>query len=80
MPRLLTILLLVWNALWVHMRGQFGRKAGATSRPLYPIVLGLGGRCLSAPITTIVGATAVRNLRLALDITRIGRLVISRLR
>jgi hypothetical protein len=70
-----TIRLLVWNAWWVRKRGHFGR---GRARSLYPIVLGLG-RCLSALITTIVGAAAVRNLRLALDITRIGRLGISRL-
>jgi cytochrome bd-type quinol oxidase subunit 1 len=51
---LLTILLLVWNAWWVHKRGRFGRKASAAS--LYPIVLGLGVRCLGALIGTIVGA------------------------
>ena len=52
---LLTILLLVWNAWWVHMRGQFGRRASAAPRSLYPIVLGIAGRCLGALITTIVG-------------------------
>jgi hypothetical protein len=66
---LLTILLLLWNAWSVHRRGQFGRKASAASR--YPIVLGLGGRCLGAPITAIVGAAAGGNLLLlALDISR----------
>jgi nitrogen fixation-related uncharacterized protein len=30
-----TTLLLVWNAWWVHKRGQFGRKASAASRSLY---------------------------------------------
>jgi hypothetical protein len=46
------------------MRGQFGCKAIAASRSLYPIVLGLGGRCLGALITTIVGAAAGGNLLL----------------
>ena len=40
---LLTILSLLWMARRVHTRGRFGRKAGATLRSLYPIVLGLGG-------------------------------------
>jgi pimeloyl-ACP methyl ester carboxylesterase len=40
---LLTVLSLLWMARRVHKRGHFGRKAGATLRALYPIVLGLGG-------------------------------------
>jgi pimeloyl-ACP methyl ester carboxylesterase len=40
---LLTVLSLLWMARRVHKRGFFGRKAGATLRSLYPIVLGLGG-------------------------------------
>jgi pimeloyl-ACP methyl ester carboxylesterase len=40
---LITILSLLWMARHVHKRGRFGRKAGATLRSLYPIVLGLGG-------------------------------------
>jgi pimeloyl-ACP methyl ester carboxylesterase len=40
---LLTVLSLLWMALRVHKRGRLGRKAGATLRSLYPIVLGLGG-------------------------------------
>src|SRR5947207_515563 len=40
---LLTVLSLLWMARRVHKRGRFGRKAGATLRSLYPIVLGLGG-------------------------------------
>ena len=68
---LLTILLVVWNAWRVHGRGQFGRKASAASRSLYAIVRGLGGRCLGALITAIVGAAAGGNLLLlALDISR----------
>ena len=66
-PALLTILLLVWNAWWVHKRGQFGREASAASRSLSPIVLG-SGRCLGALITTIIGATA--EPALALEISR----------
>jgi pimeloyl-ACP methyl ester carboxylesterase len=40
---LLTVLSLLWMARRVHTRGPYGRKAGATLRSLYPIVLGLGG-------------------------------------
>jgi pimeloyl-ACP methyl ester carboxylesterase len=40
---LLTVLSLLWMAWRVHKRGRYGRKAGATLRSLYPIVLGLGG-------------------------------------
>jgi pimeloyl-ACP methyl ester carboxylesterase len=40
---LLTVLSLLWMARRVHTRGRYGRKAGATLRSLYPIVLGLGG-------------------------------------
>jgi hypothetical protein len=62
---------MVWNAWWVHERGQFGREARAASRSLCAIVFGLGGWCLSALITTIVGAAAGGNLLLvALDISR----------
>jgi hypothetical protein len=41
----------------VHKRGHFGRKAGATLRSLYPLVLGLGGWFLGALIvmTTLPG-------------------------
>jgi hypothetical protein len=61
---LLTILLLVWNARRVHKRGQFGHMASAASRSLYPIVLGLGGRCFGALITAILGAAAGGSLLL----------------
>jgi pimeloyl-ACP methyl ester carboxylesterase len=40
---LLTVLSLVWMALRVLKGGSFGRKAGASLRSLYPLVLGLGG-------------------------------------
>ena len=52
----LTILLLVWNAWWVHKRGQFGRKERAASQSLYPITRGLGGRCLGKPSTHGTGS------------------------
>jgi pimeloyl-ACP methyl ester carboxylesterase len=47
---LLTVLSLLWMAQRVHRRGHFGRKAGATLRSLYPIVLGLGGWFLGVMI------------------------------
>jgi pimeloyl-ACP methyl ester carboxylesterase len=40
---LLTVLSLLWMARRVRKRGRFGRKAGASLRSLYPLVLGLGG-------------------------------------
>jgi pimeloyl-ACP methyl ester carboxylesterase len=54
---LLTVLSLLWMARRVHKRGRFGRKAGATLRSLYPIVLGLGGWFLGVliVITTMPG-------------------------
>jgi hypothetical protein len=54
---LLTILSLLWMPRRVHKRGRFGRKAGATLRSLYPIVLGLGGWFLGVliVITTMPG-------------------------
>lgn len=54
---LLTVLSLLLMAWRVHKRGRFGRKAGATLRSLYPIVLGLGGWFLGAliVITTMPG-------------------------
>ncbi|TML40924.1 MAG: alpha/beta hydrolase [Actinobacteria bacterium] len=54
---LLTVLSLLWMARRVHKRGHFGRKAGATLRSLYPIVLGLGGWFLGVMIviTTMPG-------------------------
>jgi pimeloyl-ACP methyl ester carboxylesterase len=39
----LVVLTLLWMGLRVRRRGAFGRKASATLRSLYPIVLGLGG-------------------------------------
>jgi pimeloyl-ACP methyl ester carboxylesterase len=54
---LLTVFSLLWMARRVHKRGHFGRKAGATLRSLYPIVLGLGGWFLGLMIviTTMPG-------------------------
>jgi pimeloyl-ACP methyl ester carboxylesterase len=54
---LLTVLSLLWMARRVHKRGRFGRKASATLRSLYPIVLGLGGWFLVVliVITTMPG-------------------------
>jgi pimeloyl-ACP methyl ester carboxylesterase len=54
---LLTVLSLLWMARRVHKRGRFGRRAGATLRSLYPIVLGLGGWFLGVliVITTMPG-------------------------
>jgi pimeloyl-ACP methyl ester carboxylesterase len=54
---LLTVLSLVWMPLRVRRRGRFGRKASATLRTLYPIVLGLGGWFLGVliVITTMPG-------------------------
>src|SRR5438034_644442 len=49
---LLTVLSLLWMARRVHKRGRFGRKAGATLRSVYPIVLGLGGWFLGVLIVT----------------------------
>ena len=40
---LLTVLSLLGMARRAHHRGGFGRKASATLRTLYPVVLGLGG-------------------------------------
>jgi len=53
----LTVLSLLWMARRVHKRGCFGRKASATLRSLYPMVLGLGGWFLGVliVITTMPG-------------------------
>ena len=53
----LTVLSLLWMARRVHKRGHFGRKASATLRSLFPIVLGLGGWFLGVliVITTAPG-------------------------
>ncbi len=46
----LTVLSLLWMPLHVRRRDAFGRKASATLRSLYPIVLGLGAWFLAALI------------------------------
>ncbi len=53
----LTVLSLLWMARRVRRRGAFGRKASATLRSLYPIVLGLGGWFLGVllVLTTMPG-------------------------
>jgi pimeloyl-ACP methyl ester carboxylesterase len=53
----LTVLSLLWLPWRVHRRGRFGRKAGATLRSFYPVVLGLGGWFLGVliVITTMPG-------------------------
>ncbi len=52
-----TVLSLLWMLLRVRRRGAFGRKAGATLRSVYPIVLGVGGWLLGVliVITTMPG-------------------------
>lgn len=54
---LLVLLSLVWMARHVRRQGSFGRKASASLRSLYPIVLGLGGWLLGVliVITTMPG-------------------------
>jgi hypothetical protein len=47
---LLAVLSLLWMARRVRTRGGFGRRASATLRSLYPLILGLGGWCLGALI------------------------------
>jgi len=67
---LLTILSLLWMARRVHKRGRFGRKAGATLRSVYPIVLGLGGWFLGVliVITTMPGVPVDDELLAVLSI------------
>ena len=54
----------------VHRRGRFGRKASATLRSLYPIVLGLGGWFLGVLIvlTTMPGVPLDDALLAALSV------------
>lgn len=47
---LLVLLSLLWMARHVRRHGSFGRKASASLRSLYPIVLGLGGWLLGVLI------------------------------
>jgi pimeloyl-ACP methyl ester carboxylesterase len=67
---LLTVLSLLWMARRVHKRGRIGRKAGATLRSLYPIVLGLGGWFLGVlvVITTMPGVALDDELLSALSV------------
>jgi hypothetical protein len=67
---ILTVLSLLWMAGRVHKRGRFGRKAGATLRTLYPIVLGLGGWFLGVliVITTMPGTPLDDELLAALSV------------
>ena len=44
----LAVLSLLWMSRRVRKRGSFGRKASASLRSLYPLVLGLGGWFLGA--------------------------------
>jgi pimeloyl-ACP methyl ester carboxylesterase len=67
---ILTVLSLLWMAGRVRKRGRFGRKAGATLRSLYPIVLGLGGWFLGVliVITTMPGTPLDDELLAALSV------------
>jgi pimeloyl-ACP methyl ester carboxylesterase len=67
---LLTVLSLLWMGWRVHKRGRFGRKAGATLRSLYAIVLGLGGWFLGVliVITTMPGIALDDELLAALSV------------
>jgi hypothetical protein len=64
------VLGLLWMALRVRRRGAFGRKASATLRFLYPIVLGLGGWFLGVliVITTLPDVPLDDELLAALSI------------
>ena len=63
----LTVLSLLWMARRVRKRGGYGRKAGATLRSVYPIVLGLGGWFLGALIVlTTMPGTPLDNELLAM--------------
>ncbi|MDX6369332.1 MAG: hypothetical protein QOG93_834, partial [Gaiellaceae bacterium] len=67
---ILTVISLLWMARRVHRRGRFGRKAGATLRSLYPIVLGLGGWFLGVVIviTTMPGVPLDNELLAAFSV------------
>ena len=67
---LLTVLSLLWMRRRVHKRGRFGRKASATLRSVYPIVLGLGGWFLGVliVITTMPGVPLDDELLAALSV------------
>ncbi len=67
---LLTVLSLLLMARRVRRRGRFGRKASATLRSLYPIMLGLGGWFLGVLIvlTTMPGVPLDDELLASLSI------------
>ena len=67
---LLTVLSLLAMAWRAHRRERFGRKAGATLRSLYPIVLGLGGWFLGVMIviTTMPGTPLDNELLAAFSV------------
>jgi pimeloyl-ACP methyl ester carboxylesterase len=67
---LLTVFSLLWMPRLVHKRGRFGRKASATLRSLYPIVLGLGGWFVGALIvmTTMTGVPLDHELLAVLSV------------
>ena len=66
----LTVLSLVWMAVRVRRRGGYGRKASATLRALYPVVLGFGGWVLGVLIvlTTMSGVALDNELVAAISI------------
>jgi hypothetical protein len=67
---LLTVLSLLLMARRVHKRGRFGRKASATLRSLYVVVLGLGGWFLGVliAITMMPGVPLDDELLAALSV------------
>jgi pimeloyl-ACP methyl ester carboxylesterase len=67
---LVAVLSLLWMARRLHTRGHFGRKAGATLRSFYPIVLGLGGWFLGVLIvvTTLPGTPLDNELLATLSV------------
>jgi pimeloyl-ACP methyl ester carboxylesterase len=66
----LAVVSLLWMPLRVRRRGAFGRKASATLRWLYPIVLGLGGWFLGVliVITTMPSVALDDELLAALSV------------
>jgi pimeloyl-ACP methyl ester carboxylesterase len=53
---IVAVLSLLWMARRVHKRGRFGRKASATLRSAYPLVLGLGGWFLAVLVVMTIRA------------------------
>jgi hypothetical protein len=66
----LAVVSLLWMSLRVRRRGAFGRKASATLRSLYPILLGLGGWFLGVLIvlTALPGVALDDELLAALSV------------